>query len=179
MNIQPIEIEASDIVFGKINKVKLYSDRAEVYRELKVRLSGNRTSIAVGPFPDNLIANSLRVFPKYNYSLQVSNFQLERVFESTFTSQPIQKQNDLVKEIQNILNTLRDDLSVYDDQIRFIEGIHQPNSQVASERSHCPDFWNSVLTFKSSKGETTREFRRKVNIQIQNEHDRVKTKSKN
>ncbi|MBN4077993.1 DUF4140 domain-containing protein, partial [Nitrospina gracilis] len=123
LNIQPIATEASDIVFGEINKVKLYSDRAEVYRELKVRLSGNRTSITVGPFPDKLIANSLRIFPKDNSSTQVGNFQLERVFESTFTSQPIQKQNEIVKSIQNILNTLRDDQSVYDDQIRFIEGI--------------------------------------------------------
>ena len=106
LNILPIATEASDIVFGKINKVKLYSDRAEVYRELKVRLSGNRTSITVGPFPDKLIANSLRVFPKDNSSLQVGNFQLERVFESSFTSQPIQKQNELVKSIQNILNKL-------------------------------------------------------------------------
>ena len=174
LNIQPISTEASDIVFGKINKVKLYSDRAEVYRELKVRLSGNRTSITVGPFPDKLIANSLRVFPKDNSSLQVGNFQLERVFESSFTSQPIQKQNELVKSIQNILNTLRDDLSVYDDQIRFIEGIHQPESQVTSENSRGPDFWNSVLSFKASKGKTTRELRRKLNIQIQNEQDRLK-----
>jgi hypothetical protein len=44
LSIQPIVTEASDIVFGKINKAKLYSDRAEVYRELKVRLSGKRTS---------------------------------------------------------------------------------------------------------------------------------------
>jgi len=174
LNIQPIATEASDIVFGEINKVKLYSDRAEVYRELKVRLSGNRTSITVGPFPDKLIANSLRIFPKDNSSTQVGNFQLERVFESTFTSQPIQKQNEIVKSIQNILNTLRDDQSVYDDQIRFIEGIHQPNSQVASENSQGPDFWNSVLTFKASKGKTTRELRRKLNIQIQNEQDRLK-----
>ncbi|MBN4079654.1 DUF4139 domain-containing protein [bacterium AH-315-C08] len=170
LNIQPVTTEASDIVFGRINKVKLYSDRAEVYRELKVRLSGNRASITVGPFPDKLIANSLRISPKDNS--QVGNFQLERVFESTFTSQPIQKQNELVKKIQNILNTLRDDLSVYDDQIRFIEDM--PNSRVASENSQDPDFWNSVLTFKASKGKTTRELRRKLNIQIQNEQDRLK-----
>jgi len=44
LSIQPIVTEASDIVFGKINKVKLYSDRADVYRELKVRLSGKITS---------------------------------------------------------------------------------------------------------------------------------------
>jgi uncharacterized protein (TIGR02231 family) len=178
LNILPIATEASDFVFGKINKVKLYSDRAEVYRELKVQLSGNRTAITVGPFPDKLIANSLRVTPKDNSSLQVGNFQLERVFESTFTSEPIQKQNDLVKSIQNILNTLRDDLSVYDDQIRFIEGIHQPDLQAASESSRGPDFWESVLSFKSSKGKTIRELRRELNIQIQNEQDRLKNEKK-
>jgi uncharacterized protein (TIGR02231 family) len=176
LNIQPIEIEASDIVFGKINKVKLYSDRAEVYRELKVQSSGNRTEITVGPFPDKLIQNSLRISPKDNS--QVGNFQLERVFESTFTSQPIQKQNELVKSIQNILSTLKDDLSVYDDQIRFIEGIHQSDSQVTSKNSSGPDFWNSALAFKASKGKTTREFRRKLNIQIQNEQERLKNEKK-
>jgi uncharacterized protein (TIGR02231 family) len=174
LNFIPIATEASDIVFGKINKVKLYSDRAEVYRDLKVRLSGNKTSITVGPFPDKLIANSLRVLPKDNSSLQVGNFQLERVFESTFTSQPIQKQNELVKSIQKILDTMKDDLNVYDDQIRFIEGLHQSDSQTASENSRGPDFWNSVLTFKASKGKTTRELRRKLNIQIQNEQERLK-----
>ena len=172
LNIHPIATEASDIVIGKINKVKLYSDRAEVYRELKVRLSGNRTSITVGPFPDKLIANSLRISSKDNS--QVGNFQLERVFESTFTSKPIKKQNELVKSIQNILNTLKDDLSVYDDQINFIESIHQSNSRVASENNQGPDFWNSVLVFKASKGKTTRELRRKLNIQIRNEQEKLK-----
>jgi uncharacterized protein (TIGR02231 family) len=176
LNIQPIVTEASNIVFGKINKVKLYSDRAEVYRELKVRSSGNRTSITVGPFPDKLIANSLRISPKDNSSIQVGNFQLERVFESTFTSEPIKKHNELVKSIQNILNTLKDDLSVYDDQIRFIEGIHQPDA--ASKNSQGPEFWNSALAFKSSKGKTTRELRRKLNIQIKNEQDRLKNEKK-
>ncbi len=172
LNILPIVAEASNIVFGKIKKVKLYSDRAEVYRELKVRLSENRSSITVGPFPDKLITNSLRISPKDSSSLQVGNFQLERVFESTFTSEPIKKQNELVKDIQNILNTLRDDLSVYDDQIRFIEGIHQPDA--ASKNSQGSEFWNSALTFKANKGKTTRELRRKLNIQIQNEQDRLK-----
>lgn len=172
--IKPIVAEASNIVFGKINKVKLYSDRAEVYRELKVPLSVNRTSITIGPFPDKLIANSLRIFPEENS--QIGNFQLERVFDNTFTSEPIRKQNELVKSIQNILNTLKDDLSVYDDQIRFIEGIHQPDA--ASKISQGPDFWNSALAFKAGKGKATRELRRKLNIQIQNEQDRLKNEKK-
>ncbi len=172
LTTQPIVTEASDIVFGKINKVKLYFDRAEVYRELKVRLSGNKTSITVGPFPDKLIANSLRISSKDNS--HVGNFQLERVFESTFTSEPIKKQNELVKNIQNILNTLKDDLSVYDDQINFIEGIHQSESRGTSKNNQGSDFWNSVLTFKASKGKTTRELRRKLNIQIRNEQERLK-----
>ncbi len=171
--LHPDLAESSEITFGKINKVKLYSDRAEVYRELNTQLTNPDSHLTMGPFPEKLIPNSLRVFSRDNSSAQISNFQLERVFESTFISQPIQKQNKLVKEIQNALNELKDNLSVYDDQIRFIGNI--PTS---TEKTQGPDFWNSILNFKASQGKATRELRRNLNIQIEAEQDRLQNETK-
>lgn len=169
--------EASEIVFGKISKVKLYSDRAEIQREIKAPLTNSASQITLGPFPEKLIANSLRIISNDDSSTQISNFQLERVFESNFISEPIQKQSDLVKEIQNILNELKDNQSVYDDQIKFIESIHQPVSPTAPENNHGPEHWKSILNFKSNQGKATRELRRKLNTKIKEEQDRLQNET--
>ncbi len=170
LHLDSITAEAVD--FGKINKVKLYSDRAEVYREFKTTVSDSTTQITIGPIPEKLIPNSFRILPSDSESVRISNFQLERVFQSTFISQPIQNQNELVKEIQNKLNELKDNLSVYDDQIRFIENIQQPKT--IPQKNMGPDFWNSALSFKANRGKSTRELRRNLNIKIKGTQDRLK-----
>ena len=166
------------IISGEINKVKLYSDRAEIYREIKLQLSGATSHFDIGPLPDKLIANSLQIFSIDDSSLQIGNFQLERVFESNFISQPIQIQNELVQKLQNNLNELKDQQSIFDDQIRFIESIQQPRSQVATGNFQGPDFWDSVLKFKASRGETTRDHRRNLIKEIQESKDRLENEKK-
>ncbi|MBT5471326.1 MAG: mucoidy inhibitor MuiA family protein [Nitrospina sp.] len=170
-------VTAEAVGFGKINKVKLYSDRAEVHRELKITVSNSNTQITIGPIPEKLIPNSFRVSSTDRESVHIGNFQLERVFQSTFISQPIQDQNALVKEIQNNLNELKDNLSVYDDQIRFIENIQQPSSQTIPQKNMGPDFWNSALSFKANKGKSTRELRRNLNIKIKDTQDKLKNET--
>ena len=176
LNFEFSAAEASEIISGKINKVKLYSDRAEIYREIKIPLSGGKSHFIVGPLPDKLIPNSLRVLPIDN--LQISNFQLERIFESAFTSQPIQKQNELVEELQNNLNGFNDQLKIFDDQIGFIESIRQPNSKLSSENASGPGYWDSILKFKSSRGKTTRELRRKLAVKIRDAQDKLMNEKK-
>jgi uncharacterized protein (TIGR02231 family) len=168
--------EASEVHSGKIYKVKLYSDRAEIYREIKVSLSGGTSHITVGPLPDKLITNSLRVVPVGN--AEIGNFQLERVFENSFTSQAIKKQNELVKELQNNLNWLDDQLKIFDDQIRFIESIRQPDSKLSTDNANGPDHWDAVLKFKSSRGTTTRELRRKSAREIRDEKNKLENARK-
>ncbi|MEK9627583.1 MAG: mucoidy inhibitor MuiA family protein [Nitrospinota bacterium] len=173
-NLDAQAAESSETFFGKINKVKLYSDRAEIYRE--INLSTPNNNIRIGPFPEKLVPNSLRILSNENSSVVVTNIQLERVFESKFISQPIQKQNNLVKNIQYQINELKDSLSVYEDQIKFIESI-----QGTVTREGTPpglEYWNSVLNFKSTKGKTTREQRRKLILQIEGEQDRLENETK-
>ena len=170
--------KASEIILGKINKVKLYSDRAEVYREINILLNESPSQITIGPLPEKLIPNSFRVYTNNNSSAQINNFQLERVFESTFISQPIQKQNDLVKEIQKNISMLQDELEVYVDQIQFIESVHQPLSPTHTGNNPGPDYWESILNFKSEQGRATRELRRNLKIKIETNKDKLENETK-
>jgi hypothetical protein len=79
-------IEASQKVLhinqGKIQKVKLYTDRAEIFRQIPLQIPVGSSDLIIGPFPASLTPDSLRISPGKSSSIRIGSFSIQKKIQN-------------------------------------------------------------------------------------------------
>lgn len=160
---------SADIVSGKISKVRLYTDRAEVTRSLKRKIPIGKSQFSMGPLPDSVRPNSVRVSLVGNSPARLVNVKTIRDYGGNFLSEDITKQEKIVQSIQKELGVTHDLLKTIDLQLRFIRrlvdsesGKGQLNSNNVSNNQTGPKDWNQTLNFVSTRGNQLHQEHRKA-----------------
>jgi uncharacterized protein (TIGR02231 family) len=147
--------QAQHISAGDIKKVRLYKGRAEIFRQVSVQIPVGSSDFKLGPIPTTLINDSLRVSPEKGSPIKISNFSIQKTYETQFLNPSIQKQEEKVQQFSMRLNSIKDELTTLNDQLKYIENISV--GKVQAKTLPGPEYWDSVLKFKANRGKTLRD----------------------
>ncbi len=160
---------SADVVPGKISKVRLYTDRAEVTRFVQRKISAGKSQFSVGPLPDSVRPNSVRVSLIGNSPSRLVNVKTSRDYGGNFLSAEITKQEKIVQLIEKELRTTQDLLKTLDLQLDFISLLVNSESEKGKSYSNRigndqtgPKDWDQTLSFVSTKGTQLHQERRKA-----------------
>lgn len=160
---------SADVVPGKISKVRLYTDRAEVTRSVQRKIPAGQSQFSIGPLPDSVRPNSVRVSLVGNSSARLVNVKTSRDYGGNFLSDEITKQEKIVQSIEKELRAAQDLLKTLDLQLKFINLLvdseskkGKPNSNKVDSNQTGPEDWDRTLSFVSTRGTQLHEKRRKA-----------------
>jgi|TARA_B110000438_G_C15753256_1_gene623971 hypothetical protein len=105
-----------DIIQGKISKVRLYTDRAEITRSIQQNIPAGKSSFSEGPMPNSIRPASVRVSLIGNSSARIINVKTTKDFGGDFLSEDIVKQEEVVNLIQKELDTAQGLLKIINIQ---------------------------------------------------------------
>ena len=150
---------------GKIQKVRLYTDRAEIFRKTAIHLPKGSSDTVIGPFPTSMIIDSIRISPETDSLIQIGNFSIQKTYQTRFLDDSIQKQEARVDQLRLKHNSIRDELGNLEHQLNYIESLSGEKNQ--SNVLPGPDYWDSVLEFKATRGKIRRDRHRETLIKSQ------------
>jgi uncharacterized protein (TIGR02231 family) len=160
---------SADVVPGKISKVRLYTDRAEITRSIKRKILAGKSQFSVGPLPDSVRPNSVRVSLIGNSSARLVNVKTSRDYGGNFLSDEITKQEKIVQSIKKELRATQDLLKTLDLQLDFINLLvnlesekGKPYSNGINSNQTGPKDWDQTLKFVSTRGTQLHQDRRKA-----------------
>ncbi len=158
-----------DIVSGKISKVRLYTDRAEVTRFIQRKIPAGKYQFSVGPLPDSVRSDSVRVSLVGSSLARLVNVKTKRDYGEDFLSDEIIKQEKIVQSIKKEFRAAQDLLKTLDLQLEFIDLLvdsesekGKPYSIIGDDNQTGPKDWDRALNFISTRGSQFREERRKA-----------------
>ena len=151
--VQPIQA-------GKIQKVRLYTDRAEIFRQTPLQFSPGTSDVVIGPFPTSMITDSVRISPETGSSVQIGHFSIQKTYQTQFIDDSIQKQEARVDQLRLKLNSIKDEILNLKHQLDFINNL-------SGEKEHSkvmpgPDYWDSILEFKATRGKIKLDLHRET-----------------
>lgn len=150
---------------GKIKKVRLYIDRAEIFRQVSIQLPIGSSNIVVGPLPNSVIADSIRISPETDSPIQIGHFSIQKTYQTQFLDDSIQKQEARVNRFRLKLNSIKDELVNLEHQLNYIENLsgekNRPNVAPG------PAYWDSILEFKATRGKIKRDQHRETFVRFQ------------
>lgn len=161
---------------GKIQKVLLYTDRAEIFRQIPLQFPKGSSDIVIGPFPNSIITDSMRISPGTASSIQIGHFSIQKTYKTQYMDNSIQKQEDQVDQLRLQLKSFKDELSNLRDQLTYIENI--ANGKIESKILPGPDYWDSVLEFKATRGKIRRDRYREISAKSQITEKELKAEEK-
>ena len=161
---------------GKIQKVRLYTDRAEIFRQASLQFSPGSSDVVIGPFPNSMITDSIRISPGTGSSVQIGHFSIQRTYQTRFLDGSIQKQEARVDRFRLKLNSIKDELLNLKHQLDYIDNL-------SGEKEHSnvlpgPEYWDSILEFKAARGKTKRDIHRKTLVESQIAEKELKVEEK-
>jgi uncharacterized protein (TIGR02231 family) len=168
--------EAQPIKVGKIQKVRLYTDRAEIFRQASIQLPTGSSDIVIGPFPSSLLTDSIRISPRTNSPIQIGHFSVEKTYQTRFLDDSIQKQEVRVDQFLLNLNSIQDELVNLKHQLNYIENLSGGKNQ--SNITPGPDYWDSILEFKATRGKIKRDQFRETLVKSQIAEKELKVEEK-
>ena len=149
---------SADIVPGKISKVRLYTDRAEVTRSIKRKILAGKSQFSVGPLPDSIRSNSVRVSLIGDSPARLINVKTSRDYDKNFLSDDITKQEKIVQSIEKEVRATQNLLKTLDLQIEFINLLVNSESEKGklysngTNKQTGPKDWDQTLNFVSTRG---------------------------
>ncbi len=157
--------QAQPIKAGKIQKVRLYTDRAEIFRQTSLQFSPGSSDVVIGPFPNTMITDSVRISPGTDSSIQIGHFSIQRTYQTRFLDDSIQKQEARVDRFRLKLNSIKDELLNLKHQLDYIDNL-------SGEKEHAnvlpgPEYWDSILEFKATRGKIKRDRHREILVESQ------------
>ncbi len=161
---------------GKIQKVQLYPDRAEIFRQASLHLPEGSSDIVIGPFPSSIITDSMRISPGTASTLQIGHFSIQKAYKTQFLDNSIQKQEAQVDQLRLQLNSIKDELNNLESQLAYIENLSEGKTQ--SNVLPGPDYWDSVLEFKATRGKIRRDRYREVSVKSEIAEKELKVEEK-
>ena len=166
---QPIKV-------GKIQKVRLYTDRAEIFRQTSLQFPLGSSDVVIGPFPNSMITDSIRISPGTDSSVQIGHFSVQKTYQTQFLDDSIQKQEARVEQFRLKLNSIKDDLLNLKHQLDYIENL-------TGEKDHSnvlpgPEYWDSILEFKATRGKIKRDRQREILVDSQAAEKALKVEEK-
>jgi uncharacterized protein (TIGR02231 family) len=150
---------------GKIKKVRLYTDRAEIFRQVSIQLPIGSSNIVVGPFPNSVIADSIRISPETDSPMQIGHFSIQKTYQTQFLDDSIQKQEARVNRFRLKLNSIKDELVNLEHQLNYIENLSGEKNR--SNVAPGPTYWDSILEFKATRGKIKRDQHRETFVRFQ------------
>ncbi len=154
---------------GKISKVRLYTDRAEVTRLIQRKIPAGKSQFSIGPLPDSLRPNSVRVSLVSESPARLVNVKTSRDYGSNFLSDDIIKQENIVQSIEEELKAAQDSIKTLDLQLEFINLLVDSESDRGKQYSTKidgvktgPKDWDQTLNFVSTRGNQLLTDRRKA-----------------
>jgi len=108
---------------GIIVQVRVYTDRAEITRRIEREFSSGQETFAVSGLPASLIPDSVRISQIEGLPGKLSILNAERNFDAEFSSPIIQKQEEIIFELQEALNAENDVQSILKRQLRALDSI--------------------------------------------------------
>ncbi len=160
---------SADIVSGKISKVRLYTDRAEVTRLIQRKIPAGESQFSVGPLPDSVRPDSVRVSLVGDSPARLVNVKTNRDYGGNFLSDDIGKQEKIVQSIEKELRAVQDLLKTLNLQLEFIDLLVEsesvkgkPYSNRIDSAQTGPKDWEQTLNFVSTRGIQLHEERRKA-----------------
>jgi len=108
---------------GTIVHVRVYTDRAEITRRIERQFSSGPGTFVVRGLPASLIPDSVRISQVGGLPAKLSILNAERNFDAEFSSPAIQKQEEIIYELQETLNAESDVQSVLKRQLRALDSI--------------------------------------------------------
>ena len=161
---------------GKIQKVRLYTDRAEIFRQASLQLSPGSSDIVIGPLPHSMITDSIRISPETNSPIQLGHFSVQKIYQTQFLDDSIQKQEARVNEFSLKLNAIKDELANLEHQLSYIENLSGEKN--LSNITPGPDYWDSILNFKATRGKIKRDQYRETSNKSQTAEKLLKVAEK-
>jgi uncharacterized protein (TIGR02231 family) len=161
---------------GKIQKVRLYTDRAEIFRQVPLQVPMGQSEILLGPLPGSIIPDSIRIFPATDSSIQIGNFSIQKAYKTRFLDDSIQKQEARTQQFRLKLNSINDELNTLNDQINYIENLN--GETIPSNILPGQDYWDSILEFKATRGKIRRDRFRETQIKSQKAEKEFKVEEK-
>jgi uncharacterized protein (TIGR02231 family) len=161
---------------GKIQKVRLYTDRAEIFRKTSLQLSTGSSNIVIGPFPNSMITDSIRISPGSGSSIQIGHFSVQKTYQIRFLDDSIQKQEIRVDQFLLKLDSIQDELTNLKHQLDYIENLSGDKNQ--SNIKPGPDYWDSILEFKATRGKAKRNQFREILVKSQIAEKELKIEEK-
>lgn len=168
--------QAQPIKAGKIQKVRLYTDRAEIFRQTSLQFSTGSSDVVIGPFPNTMITDSIRISPGTGSSVQIGHFSVQKTYQTQFLDDSIQTQEARVDRFRLKLNSIKDELLNLKHQLDYID-----NLSGEKERSNVlpgPEYWDSILEFKATRGKTKRDRHRKTVVESQTAEKELQVEEK-
>ena len=168
--------QAQPVEAGKIQKVRLYTDRAEIFRQASLQFSPGSSDVVIGPFPNSMITDSVRISPGAGSSIQIGHFSIQKTYQSQFLDDSIQKQEARVERSRLKLNAINDELLNLKHQLDYIKNL-------SGEKEHSnvlpgPDYWDSILEFKATRGKIKRDLHRETLVRSQTAEKELKIEEK-
>lgn len=168
--------QAQVIKAGKIQKVRLYTDRAEIFRQASLQFSPGSSDVVIGPFPNSMITDSIRISPGAGSSVQIGHFSIQKTYQTQFLDDSIQKQEARVDRLRLKLNSIKDELLNLKHQLDYIDNL-------SGEKEHSnvlpgPEYWDSILEFKATRGKTKRDRHRNTLVESHTAEKELKVEEK-
>jgi hypothetical protein len=96
---------SSDVVAGKISKVRLYTDRAEITRSIQRKILAGKSQFSVGPLPDSVRPNSVRVSLVGNSPARLVNVKKSEILLTLKDQLPLSYQENIEVKTNDISPT--------------------------------------------------------------------------
>ncbi len=161
---------------GKIWKVRLYTDRAEIFRKTSISLSAGISDIAIGPFPSSMITDSIRISPDADSRVEIGHFSIKKTYQTHFLDESVKSQEARVDQFRLKLNSIKDELANLEQQLIYIENLSGEKSQ--SNVVPGPEYWDSILEFKATRGKIKRDLHRETFVKYQAAEKELKVEEK-
>lgn len=140
---------------SKITAVKLFTNRAEITRSSKIRLTKGLNTILIEGLPDNLYDWSVRGSLPEKFNGKIISMEISRQALLEKRRKKIAEIEKKLEELRDIDAGLADDLTNIKGQDDFINSINEFTRQTASKdlQTRIPqtDLWGSTLDYTAKK----------------------------
>ncbi len=142
-------------VKSNINSVVVYYDRAEVSREVSLKVKAGLHNIIFEKLPASIIPQSVRVYGAGTTSAKLLGIEVEKqFFESPFLPE-IRKIESKIKDLEYEIKKMKDEIDILISQEGFIKSIQTKTAEKASQEIALakpdPISWEKAMSFFESK----------------------------
>jgi hypothetical protein len=147
--------DAKSEASSKITSVKLFTNRAEITRTAKVKLSKGLNTVVIAGLPDNLFDWSLRGSLPEKFNGKILSMEISRQALTEKRKKRIAEIEKKLEELRDLDAGFVDDLANIKSQEEFLNSVNDFTKQNASKelQTRIPqvELWGNTLDYVSKK----------------------------